>query len=71
MATRMERQPRRRSSQHWPRSAVQKCFDMAHSHIARARGFMAMADGKYAQLSLEDAAHAHELARKLIRSIRA
>lgn len=71
MATRMERQPRRRSVQPWPRSAAQEYFDIAHSHIARARRFMAVCDFKYAQMSLADAAHARNLARQVIRDIRA
>jgi hypothetical protein len=70
MAKRLEKLPRRRSSQAWPRSAVQQCFDVARSHIARARGFLAVADSKYAMLSLDDACHAHELARQLLRGIR-
>ena len=71
MAKRLEKLPRRRSSQAWPRSALQQCFDMAHNHIARARSFMAVCDFKYAQMSLADAAHARELAHQLIRGIRA
>ena len=71
MAKRLEKLPRRRSSQTWPRSAVQQCFDTAFSHTARARGFMVACDFKYAQQCLADAAHAHDLARQLVRGIRA
>lgn len=71
MATRMERQPRRRSVQPWPQSGVQEYFDMAHSHIDRARRFIAVCDFRYAQMCLADAAHAHDLARQLLRGIRA
>lgn len=69
MAKRIERQPRRRSSQTWPRSAVQQCFDLAHSHLATARSFRAVGDRKYADQSLESAAHAHDLARQLLRGL--
>lgn len=71
MATRMERQPRRRSVQPWPQSAVREYFDMAHDHIDRAGRFLAVCDFKYAQMSLADAAHARNLARQVIRDIRA
>jgi hypothetical protein len=71
MAKRLEKLPRRRSSQTWPRSAVQQCFDIAFSHTARARGFMVACDFKYAEQCLADAAHAHDLARQLLRGIRA
>jgi hypothetical protein len=71
MAIRMERQPRRSSIQSWPRSGVHEYFEMAHSHIARALRFIAVCDFKYAQMSLADAAHARNLARQVIRDIRA
>lgn len=71
MAKRLEKLPRRRSRQAWPRSAVQQCFDVAFSHTARARSFMVACDFKYAQQCLADAAHAHDLARQLLRGIRA
>lgn len=71
MAKRLEKLPRRRSSQAWPRSAVQQCFDIAYSHLATARSFRALGDRKYANQSLESAAHAHEKARQLLREIRA
>jgi hypothetical protein len=70
MAERMEQYPRRGSSHAWPRSAVQNCFNRAHDHIADARRFRERRNHKYAEMSLADAAHAHELARQLIRSIR-
>jgi len=70
MAKRMEQQPRRGSSHAWPRSAVRYCFSLAHGHIADARWFRERRNHKYAEMSLADAAHAHELARQLIRSIR-
>lgn len=70
MAEHMEQQMRRGSSQAWPRSAVQNCFNRAHDHIADARRFRERRNHKYAEMSLADAAHAHELARQLIRSIR-
>ena len=70
MAKHMEQQMRRGSSQAWPRSAVQSCFNRAHDHITDARRFRERRNHKYAEMSLADAAHAHELARQLIRSIR-
>jgi hypothetical protein len=70
MAERTEQQPRRGSSHAWPRSAVRHCFNLAHGHIEDARRFRDRRDHKYAEMSLADAAHAHGLARQLIRSIR-